>query len=69
MARKPNKNPSKPVKFRATPGIRAYLEDIRATDLYGATESEVAQRLVTQGIALLIQQGVIKRRGSESETG
>lgn len=67
MTRGPNKTKTQQVRFKATPMMRLYLEDIRQTGLYGSTEGEVAERLVSQGIAKLIEQTVIALRKPPSE--
>jgi len=62
MAR--NKNPVGTVqeRFSGNRLIRAYLQDLVQTGLYGRTAGEAAERLVSQGIQRAIEQGTISRR-------
>jgi hypothetical protein len=58
------KNPLGTVKerFSGNRMIRAYLNDLAQTGLYGRTPSEAAERLVSEGIQRAIERGTITRR-------
>jgi hypothetical protein len=62
MAR--NKSPVGTVQERFSGNwlIRAYLQDLVQTGLYGRTPGEAAERLVSQRIQRAIEQGIISRR-------
>lgn len=47
----------------ATPKMARYLDDLVETGLYGSTRSEVATRLVTRGLEVVIERGVVERIG------
>jgi hypothetical protein len=49
-------------RFTANRVIRGYLEDLVQTGLYGRSPGEAAERLVSQGIERLIEQGVLIRK-------
>ena len=49
-------------RFTANRLIRAYLEDLVQTGLYGRSPGEAAERLVSQGIERLIEKGVLSRK-------
>jgi hypothetical protein len=68
MGRK--KNPLGTVKERFSGNrlIRAYLQDLVATGLYGRSPPEAAERLVSQGIQRAIEQGTIARRASSDDS-
>ena len=68
MPRKPNPLQTVQERFSGNLVIRAYLQELVRTGLYGRTPGEVAERLVSQGIERLIQQGVLGRRPSRSES-
>lgn len=62
MARKKNPLGTVQERFSGNRLIRAYLEDLAHTGLYGRTAGEAAERLVSQGIERAIERGVIARR-------
>jgi hypothetical protein len=55
-------------RFSGNRIIRAYLEDLVKTGLYGRSRGEVAERMVSQGIERLIKRGTITRRTPDRST-
>ena len=50
------------VKVSTTEAVKAYLEELVPTGLYGKTVPEVADRLISEGIRRLIASGELKHR-------
>jgi hypothetical protein len=62
MSRSRNPLGAKQLRYSGNRVIAEYLEEMVKTGLYGRTPGEAAERLVSQGIERLIQQGTIRRR-------
>ncbi len=62
MGRKKNPLGTVQERFSGNRIIRAYLEDLVTTGLYGRSAGEAAERLVSQGIQRAIEQGTIAKR-------
>jgi hypothetical protein len=60
--RKPNALDSVPITIATNPVIKQYLDDLALTGLYGKSATEVAERLIAQRIAHLIETAQLKKR-------
>lgn len=67
MPRKRNPLATVQERFSGNSLIRAYLNDLVQTGLYGRTPGEAAERLVSQGIEQLIERRVLTRRGAAEQ--
>jgi hypothetical protein len=63
MARDPNLIDTKQITLSTTPHVREYLGDLVRSGLWGKTAPEAAERLVTEQIRKLLQDGTLRRRG------
>jgi hypothetical protein len=59
---------AKQLRYSGNAIIEAYLTDLKNTGLYGRSEGEVSERLVSRGIEDAIQKGVISRRTNHGES-
>jgi hypothetical protein len=66
MGRPPNQLNTAPLKIATTPQVHGMLQRLVNTGLWGKTPNEAAERLITEGLRGLIQDGVL---GSEEEAG
>jgi hypothetical protein len=60
MPKRPNKVPTKTVTISTTPQVWKYLGQLVSKGIYGKTEAEVAERLVSKGIDDLIDKGRLR---------
>jgi hypothetical protein len=60
--RKANKVKTEYVRVSTTPKMWKHLEALVLTELYGKTEAEVAERLLSERIRALIVEGTLKPR-------
>ncbi len=68
MARPRNPLGSVQLRFSGNHLIEQYLTALVQTGLYGRSPGEAAERLVSQSIEKLVQQGVIHRLGGDDPT-
>ena len=59
MARPRNKLDTIEVTLRTTPPVASYLDRLVQSGLFGKSRSEAAERLVTRGIEVLINDGTL----------
>jgi hypothetical protein len=66
-----NRNPlgARQLRYSGNRLIESYLADLVNTGLYGRTPGEAAERLISQGIDRLIQQGTLQRKKAGQEAG
>jgi spore maturation protein CgeB len=63
MGREPNLIRTKQITLSTTPQVASYLGDLVRSGLWGKNASEAAERLVSEQIRKLIQDGTLRRRG------
>ena len=66
MPRRPNAIATVVVKVSTTPLAAAYLDELVATGLYGKTQPEAAERLITRSLEALVESGVLKRKDGKA---
>ena len=67
MPKPPNTIKSKKITITTTLDVHSYLEQLVRGGLYGKNAAEAAERLISRGIEMLIRDGTIKLRSSNSQ--
>jgi hypothetical protein len=62
MAHPQNQLETAPLRISTTKAVVEYLKDLVSTGLYGRHHTDAAERLITQGLERLLQQGTLKPR-------
>ena len=63
MARDKNSIQTAEVRISTTPIMVKYLQQLVDTGLYGKTKAEAAERLLSDEVKKLLQDGTLKRNG------
>ncbi len=61
MPRPQNQLDTVEIKLRTTPQVAKYLDELLQSGLFGKTRPEVAERLITQEIQALINDGKLSK--------